>query len=60
MRNRAKQRELRRSIGKEEKLDIHNFYGNKDTTPYEAVKRIIRSDRKLLRSMGISELAAEA
>ena len=60
MRSRAKQRELRRTIGKEEKLDMRNYYGNKDVTPYDSVKRIIRSDRRLLRSMGISELTAEA
>lgn len=42
MRNREKQRELRRTVGKEEKIDRFNYYGNQDLTPYEAVKNMIR------------------
>ena len=41
MRNREKQRELRRTVGKEEKIDRFNYYGNQDLTPYEAVKNMI-------------------
>ena len=44
MRNRKIQRQLRKTVGKEEKLNLRNEYGNKDETPYEAVKNIIRKD----------------
>ena len=44
MKDRAKIKATRREV-REEKLDIRNYYGNKDTTPYEAVKEIIRENR---------------
>lgn len=44
MRNRAKQREVRRQFGKEEPLDRKNAYGISDPTPYKAVKHIIKKD----------------
>ncbi|MBR2258741.1 MAG: hypothetical protein IJ899_15700 [Blautia sp.] len=43
MRNRKKQRELRKAgIRKEEKLDLYDYCGIKDPTPYQAVKNMIR------------------
>ena len=45
MRNRKVQREVRRMIGKEEKLDLIDYCGIKDPTPYEAVNNIIRRER---------------
>ena len=43
MRNRKKQQELiKAKISKEEKLDLHDYCGIKDPTPYEAVKNMIR------------------
>lgn len=45
MRNRKVQREMRRTVGKEEKLDLYDYCGIKDPTPYEAVKRIIREEQ---------------
>ncbi len=45
MRNRAKQREMRRKYGREEKLNLYDICGIKDPTPYEAVKNIIRENK---------------
>lgn len=46
MRNRKKQQELIkakvRKVSQEEKLDLVDFCGIKDPTPYEAVKNMIR------------------
>ena len=43
MRDRKKQRELRKTgIRKEEKLDLYDYCGIKDPTPYLAVKNMIR------------------
>ncbi len=42
MRNRTKQRELRKTIGRQEPLDRKNAYGISDPTPYKAVKNIIK------------------
>ena len=39
MRNRQKQRELKK---KEQSLNTRNEYGAKDTTPYQAVNKIIK------------------
>lgn len=50
MRNRKVQREVRRQVGREEKLDLHDFCGMKDPTPYEAVKNIIREDKEMRRA----------
>src|SRR5699024_4438194 len=33
--------------GREEKLDLHDYCGIKDPTPYEAVKKMIREDKIL-------------
>lgn len=49
MRNRKVQREMRRTVGKEEKLDLHDYCGIKDPTPYEAVKNMIRKDKEMRR-----------
>lgn len=49
MRNRKVQREMRRTVGREEKLDLHDYCGIKDPTPYEAVKRMIREDKEMRR-----------
>ncbi len=38
--NRIKQRENRRY--KEEKLDLHDYFGMKDSTPFAAVRNMIR------------------
>ena len=45
MRNRKVQREMRRTYGKEKKLDLKNIYGNKDETPRKAVDRLIRQEK---------------
>ncbi len=45
MRNRQVQRELRRTIGKEERIERTNYYGNQDLTPYQAVEEMIRKER---------------
>ena len=44
MRDRKKQRELRRTVGREAALDRKNAYGNDDLTPYQAVKAIIKKE----------------
>ena len=44
MRDRKKQRELRKA--KEEKLEIRDFCGILDPTPYDAVKGIIKKEQK--------------
>ena len=42
MRNRQKQRELRKAgIRKEEKIEMRDFCGIRDPTPYQAVKNIM-------------------
>lgn len=41
MRDRKRQRELRRQQRKEENLDRRNLYGVKDLTAYNAVRQII-------------------
>lgn len=46
MRNRKIQRELRRTVGKEEKLELRDYCGVKDPTPYEAVKNMIREQQR--------------
>lgn len=47
MRNRKKQRENRRL--KYELLDLKDICGINDPTPYEAVKKIIRTSRKTVK-----------
>ncbi len=43
MRDRKKQRELKKAkVRKEEKLDLIDYCGIKDPTPYEAVKNMVR------------------
>ena len=49
MRNRKVQREMRRTVGREEKLDLHDYCGIKDHTHYEAVKKMIIEDKKMRR-----------
>lgn len=49
MRNRKVQREMRRTVGREEKFDLHDYCGIKDPTPYEAVKEMIRADKEMRR-----------
>ena len=44
MRDRKKQRELRRTVGREASLERKNAYGNDDLTPYQAVKNIIKRE----------------
>lgn len=58
--SRAKQRENRRVIAyetklgiREEKLDLVDYCGIKDPTPYEAVKNIIRRERAAIRSQAV-------
>ena len=41
-----KQRELRRTIGREEKLELRGYCNIKDPTPYEEVKNMIRQQKK--------------
>ena len=50
MRDRKKQRELRRTVGREEKLELRGYCGIKDPTPYEAGKNMIRQERKAVTS----------
>lgn len=45
MRDRKKQRELRKA--KEEKLEKRDFCGILDPTPYDAVRNIIRQERRV-------------
>lgn len=48
MKNRAKIKATRREVAaftKEEKLELRDYCGIKDPTPYEAVKNIIRENR---------------
>ncbi len=43
MRNRKRQQELiKAKVSKEEKLDLRDFCGMKDPTPFEAVRNMIR------------------
>ena len=44
MRNRKEQRRLRKA--REEKLELRDFCGIRDPTPYEAVKHIIQQEQK--------------
>ena len=46
MRDRKKQRKLRRTVGREEKLELRDYCGVKDPTPYEAVKNMICRQQK--------------
>lgn len=48
MRDRKKQRELRRQRKREEGIGRENFYGNKDLTAYNAVQRIRTNGRSTL------------
>ena len=50
MRNRKKQRENRRL--KYELLNLKDICGINDPTPYEAVKKIIRTSRKTVKQKG--------
>ena len=50
MRDRKKQCELRRTVGREEKLELRDYCGIKDPTPYEAVKNMIRQQKKAVTS----------
>ena len=50
MRDRKIQRELRRTVGREEKLELRGYCNIKDPTPYEAVKNMIRQQRKAVTS----------
>ena len=50
MRNREKQRENRRL--NYELLDLKDICGINDPTPYEAVKKIIRTSRKTVKQKG--------
>ena len=42
MRNREKQRELRRKFGKEDRLDRKTIAGKDDLTPYFAMRNLTR------------------
>lgn len=50
MRNRKVQREMRRKYGKEVKIDRVDSFGINDPTPYEAVKNLIRQEKKAAES----------
>lgn len=45
MRNRRIQRKVRRFYGSEEKIDLVDYCGIKDPTPYEAVRNLIKQER---------------
>ena len=47
MRDRKKQRELRKQGKKEETLDRYDAYGNKDMTPFNAVNVMNKKEIKL-------------
>ena len=46
MRNRKVQREMHRVYEKEEKIDLYDCCGIKDPTPYEAVRNLIKQEKK--------------
>ena len=50
MRDRKKQRELRRTVGREKKLELRGYCGIKDPTPFEAVKNMIRQQKEAVTS----------
>ena len=69
--NRAKQRENRRvkdreirsgtrSPTQEEKLDLVDYCGIKDPTPYLAVKNIIRRERAMVRKQAVHKQAVQS
>ena len=60
---RVKDREILKGIRKptrEEKLDLVDFCGIKDPTPYEAVKNIINRERAAIRSQAVKAHTATA
>ena len=69
--SRAKQRENRRikdreirsgtwTPTQEEKLDLIDYCGIKDPTPYEAVKNIIRKERAVVRKQATRKQAVQS
>ena len=60
---RLKDREIRNGIrrpSQEEKLDLFDFCGIKDPTPYEAVKNMIRRGESAARSRTVKVAVAMA
>lgn len=65
MRNRKKQQELIKEkvakVSKEEKLDLVDYCGIKDPTPYEAVRNMIRRGESAAECRrGVAEMLAMA
>ena len=60
---REKDREIRsgaRRVTQEEKLDLIDYCGIKDPTPYEAVNNIIRRERAATRKQPVSTQAIQS
>lgn len=60
---RVKDREIRsgtRTPTQEEKLDLIDYCGIKDPTPYEAVKNIIRKERAAIRRRPVRTQAVQS
>ena len=60
---RVKDREIRsgtRTSTQEEKLDLIDYCGIKDPTPYEAVKNIIRRERAAIRRRPVRTQAVQS
>ena len=60
---RVKDREIRsgtRTPTQEEKLDLIDYCGIKDPTPYEAVKNIIRKERAVVRKQATRKQAVQS
>ena len=60
---RIKDREIRsgtRTPTQEEKLDLIDYCGIKDPTPYEAVKNIIRRERAAIRRRPVRTQAVQS
>jgi hypothetical protein len=49
---------MRRTYGKEEKLDLRDYCGIKDPTPFEAVRNLIRQDRAIHRPPALARANA--
>lgn len=61
MRNRKRQQELiKAKVSKKEKLDLVDYCGIKDPTPYEAVKNMIRRGESAVDFHRMPMMTAEA
>ena len=56
MRNRRIQRKVRRFYGSEEKIDLVDYCGIKDPTPYEAVRNMLTETHTHKKRLVIKQL----